>query len=220
MPKGRIASLAGLGEKNQAPLVETDIHELGDKRLNPEEGVIKQREELLSRAGKFRIYGQDELEDPDRALGPKLSYTEIISRLRRITPKLKAIDGSPGNIAVYFPRNARDYEDTVREWDYEHDNKRDPFFRRHRYVCGFPKHDLPEYSTVDVDTSLLPTREKRGWRTVLIALIKQGTMSYNEAVAQFGDVGTDRRGWRWNEQLAPWKNNPNIRFKQETQENR
>lgn len=220
MPKGRVASLAGLGLKNQAPMVETDIHELGDKRLNPEEGVIKEREALLTKASKYRIYGQDELEDPDRALGPKLSYTEVISRIRRAQPQLKAIDGSPGNIALYFPRNPKDYAATCQEWDWEHDSLKDPFFRYNRYVGGFPKHELPEYSTVDIDTSLLPTREKRGWRSVLITLVKQGVMSYGEAIAEFGDVGTDRRGWRWNEQLAPWKANPTQRFKQDTQENR
>ena len=204
----------------EAPYVETDKRMLGDSHLDPAENVIKQREELLTKAGKFRIYGQDELEDPERAFGPHLQYTELISKLRKVAPKLKAIDGSPGNIALYFPRSAKDYADTLREWDWEHDNKRDPFFRRMRYVGGFPKHSLPEYSTVDIDTSMLPTREKRGWRSVLITLIKQGVLSFNEAVSQFGDVGMDRRGWRWNEQLAPWKQRPNIRFKQETQENR
>lgn len=218
MPKGRFASLKGLGTKNRAPLVETDIHELGDKRLNPEEGVIRQREELLAKAGKYRIYGQDELENPERALGPKLQYTEIISKLRRIAPKLKAIDGSPGNIALYFPRNDKDLEATAREWDWEHDQKKDPFFRLNRYVGGFPKGDLAEYSTVDIDTSLLPTRENRGWRSVLITLIKQGVISYSDAVSEFGDVGHDKRGWRWNEQLRPWKFLAGTKFKQETQE--
>lgn len=203
-----------------APYVETDKRMLGDSHLDPAENVYKQREELLAKAGRFRIYGQHELENPDRGLGPKLQYTELISRLRQIAPRLKAIDGSPGNIALYFPRTRRDYEDTLREWDWEHDMKQDPFFRRMRYVGGFPKHDLPEYSTVDIDTSLLPTRERRGWRSVLITLVKQGVVSYHDAVRQFGDVGMDRRGWRWNEQLRPWKQRPYEKFKQETQENR
>ena len=203
-----------------APYVETDIRMLGDSHLDPAENVIKQREELLSSAGKYRIYGQDELENPDRGLGPKLQFTELISRLKAIAPTLKAIDGSEGNIALYFPRTKKDYEDTVREWDWEHDQKQDPFFRRMRYVGGFPKDDLPEYSTVDIDTSKLPTREKRGWRSVLITIIKQGVASYQDVISQFGDVGTDKRGWRWNEQLRPWKQRQHERFKQETQENR
>lgn len=203
----------------EAPYVETDKRMLGDSHLDPAENVVKQREAALAQAGKFRIYGQAELEDPNRGLGPKLQYTELISRLKMIAPRLSAVDGSPGNIALYFPRTRKDYEDTVREWDWEND-KKDPFFRVNRYVGGFPKQELPEYSTVDIDTSLLPTREKRGWRSVLITLVKQGVISYHDAVLKFGDVGTDRRGWRWNEQLRPWKQRPFERFKQETQENR
>lgn len=204
----------------EAPYVETDIRMLGDTHLSPQESVIREREKCLKDASKFRIFGQDELENPERALGPRLQYTELISRLKSIAPELKAVDGSEGNIALYFPRTQRDYADTLREWDYSQKGKDDKFFQAHRYVCGFPKQDLPEYSTVDIDTSLLPTRERRGWRTVLITLIKQGVITYSDAVAQFGDVGTDQRGWRWSEQLLPWKLRPEIKFKQETQENR
>src|SRR5579859_1726396 len=163
-----------------APYVEPDKRMLGDSHLDPTENVVKQREELLTAAGKYRIYGQEELEDPERGLGPKLQYTEFISRLRLIAPRMVAVDGSPGNVALYFPRTRRDYEDTLKEWDWEQDRKLDPFFRFMRYVGGFPKQELPEYSTVDIDTSLLPTREKRGWRSVLITLIKQAVISYQD----------------------------------------
>jgi hypothetical protein len=199
-------------------LVEVDKNELGDKRLNPEEAVCRERESLLQKAGHYRIDGQDELEDPERACGPRLQYTEVISRIKREAPSLKVVEGSPGSVALYFPRTAKDLEHTIREWDWEHDNKRDPFFRHHRYVGGFPKQEMAEYSTVDVDTSMLPTREKRGWRSVLMALVKQGCLSYAQAVRAFGEVGSDKRGWRWNQQLHPWKSNPNRAFKFETQE--
>ena len=220
MSKGRVASLPGLGTKNEAPMVETDIHELGDSRLNPEEAVFRERESLLQKAGQYRIDGQDELEDPERACGPRLQYTEVISRIRQVVPNLKVCEGSPGNVALYFPRLGKDLEHTLREWDWENDRKKDPFFRHYRYVGGFPKEEMAEYSTVDVDTSMLPTREKRGWRSVLMALVKQSVLSYAQAVKAFGDVGTDKRGWRWNQQLYPWKSNPNRAFKFETQEYR
>ena len=193
---------------------------LGDAHLDPKEGVIREREKCLKDASKFRLFGQDELENPERALGPRLQYTQLISRLKLIAPELRALDGSEGNIALYFPRTARDYADTLREWDYTQIGKDDKFFQAYRYVGGFPKQEIPEYSTVDIDTSLLPTRERRGWRSVLITLVKQGVITYSDAVAQFGDVGTDKRGWRWSEQLLPWKRSPETKFKQEIQENR
>lgn len=200
-----------------APYVETDKRMLGDSHLSPEEGVIREREKCLKQAGQYRIYGQAELENPERALGPRLPYTQFIAKLRYIATELKAIDGSQGNIALYYPRSAEDYAATLREWSER--GKNDHFFQYHRYVGGFPKEDLPEYSTVDIDTSLLPTRERRGWRSVLITLIKQGVVSFNDAVSMFGDVGTDRRGWRWNEQLHPWRLAAAGKFRQETQEN-
>lgn len=203
----------------EAPYVETDKRMLGDTHLSPQESVFREREKCLKDASKFRLYKQDELEDPERALGPRLQYTEFVSRLRRILPEMRFLDGSEGNIALYVPRRAEDYLATLREWDYGMKGKDDKFFQFHRYVGGFPKQPLPEFSTVDIDTSLLPTRERRGWRSVLIALIKQGNASYADAVAEFGDVGTDRRGWRWSEQLLPWKIRPNTKFKNETQEN-
>lgn len=195
-------------KSRKAPLVEADINELGDKRLNPEEGVAQKREECLSMVANRRIGGQSELEDKERGSGPRLQFTEIISRLRREIPTLRVLDGSPGNIALYVPRTDGEFREAKAEWDWG----RDEFFLYHKYVGGFPKQEIPEYSTIEIDTSLLPTRENRGWRSILITLLKQGVMSYRQAVRQFGDVGSDRRGWRWREQTAKWRQEPTSRF--------
>lgn len=191
-----------------APYVEPDSRMLGDSHLNPEETVIKTREKCLSMCANKRIGGQDELEDKERGSGPRLQFTEIISRLKREIPKLRAVDGSPGNIALYFPRNNKEFAEAKQEWDFI----KDEFFLFHKYVGGFPKQDIPEYSTVEIDTSLLPTRENRGWRSILISLLKQGILSYKQAVHQFGDVGTDQRGWRWREQTHMWRSAPEKAF--------
>src|SRR5579862_1847765 len=128
-------------------LIETDKAELGDKRLNPDEAVIKEREELLSMAAKNKIAGQAELEDPRRSLGPRISYTDLIARLRLIIPELHATDGSPGNIALYYPRDPKELEEAIREGL----AVADEFFIFHKYVGGFPKEDIPEYSHIDID---------------------------------------------------------------------
>lgn len=203
-----------------APYVETDKRMLGDSHLSPEESVIREREKCLKQASQFRLYGQDELEDPDRACGSRLQYTELVSKLRRIAPQLVFLEGSPGNLAVYAPRDAKDYAATLREWDPEHKTKNDAFFKRYRYVGGIPKREIQEYDTVTLDTSLLVTRTANAWRSLLISMIKQAVFSYADAVAEFGDVGTDRRGWRWREQLHPWRQAGSTKFKQQTQENR
>lgn len=183
-------------------LVQTDIHELGDGRLNPEESVAKHREELLAIEAKKRLYGQEELEDPSRALGPRLQFTSFISRLRRLIPSLKVLDGSPGSVALYVPLTQHELAEAMLAWR----NDRDIFFLHHKYVGGFQKIELQEYSTVDIDSSRLATKEHRGWRSVLINLITQEVVSYRAVVKEFGDTGSDQRGWRWREQLARYNN--------------
>jgi hypothetical protein len=222
MKKGkRRSKLDEIASTRKAPVVEVDRHELGDKRLNPEEAVIRERESLLAICAKKKIGGQDELEDFNRSQGPRLQFTEIISRLRHAAPALRVLDGSLGNVALYFPRNQREYKEVVRESD----GSQDGFFLYHKYVSGMPKAGIPEYASVDIDTSHLPTREGwmtngafvqgHSWRSVLIALMRAGVISYSAAVRQFGDVGTDKRGWRWNEQTRPWRNNPDKVFTQD-----
>ena len=194
-------------------LIQPDINELGDKRLDPIENVARKREECLAMASKRRLPNQEDLEDPDRAFGPRLQHTDFISRLRKVVKNLKVLDGSPGSVALYAPRTSKEITDHEKQWFEEQadasfrDCKRqDIFFLHHKYVGGFPKQELQEYSTIDVDNARLATKEHRSWRTVLINLIQQGVVSYRAVVREFGDCGTDRRGWRWREQLCKYSN--------------
>jgi len=208
LPKGRLASLGGLGKNNQAPMVETDIHELGDKRLNPEEGVIKEREDLLKKARKFRVQDQDELENPARSEGARIPYTELLKRLNKVCPQLTAREGSPGSLALYYPRNADELDEALREG-----GSSDVFFIFNKYAGGMPKEDLPEWGYVDIDTSLIATHEHlRGWRTVLIGLIRAGAISYADAINEFGDPGTDPRNISWMRKTIEWRLHPNKKF--------
>lgn len=202
--------LAEMLAARRAPLVEADINELGDKRLDPIESVASQREKALQQASQYKIAKQEELEDQNRSLGPRLQYTELISRLKRAIPALKVMDGSPGNIALYFPRDRKELEEATNNWDYL--EGKDTFFLQYKYVGGFPKAEIPEYSTIDIDTSHLPTKEHRGWRSVLITLLKAGAVPYEKLLKEFGDVGTDKRGWRWQDQTAKWRSNPTAQF--------
>jgi hypothetical protein len=185
---------------NKAPLVVTDITELGDKRLNREENWAREVEKSLRLASQHKIAGQAELEDEERSSGPRLQFTEIISRVRREAPQLKVMDGIAGYVALYFPRNRQEMSED------ERDPARDAFFYHHKYVGGMPKCELPEYGHILLDTSFLPTKEAlRGWRTVLIGLVKAGVLSYKAAVRQFGEA-TGQRSSRWFEALQKYKN--------------
>ncbi len=75
------------------------------------------------------------------------------------------------------------------------------WYADYKYIGGFPKHDLPEWSHVLIDSSHLPTREVHGWRSILVSAIKSGAISYNAAVREFGNPESDQRSTRWYSQL-------------------
>jgi hypothetical protein len=167
-------------------LIQTNHDELGDKRLNPEEGLAKFKEENATLVQNRRLHKQDELEDQERSAGPRLAYQEVIRRLLKCNSGIRVKDGSLGNVALYavLPN-----EEGVPE---------------QQYVGGMPKEPLPEYSHIIVDERGLPKRELRGWRSVLMSLVKSGAITYRGAVKQFGEA-TGQRSWRWHEQLRKYK---------------
>ncbi len=175
-------------------------HQLGDEHLNPEEAVIREREDLLRMSAKAKIYGQEELEDTDRSAGPRLYYAEILRRLRILNPRLAVLDGIEGNVALYRPLEPWEYDPET--WDAE----KPDWFNQYKYVGGMKKAWLPEYAHVLLDTSNLPTREIRGWRSVLLALIKSRTITVEGAIQQFGDPSNDQRSGRWDEQIWEFRN--------------
>lgn len=192
-------------------LIQPDINELGDKRLDAKENVARKREECIAMAGKRRIANQDDLEDPSRVLGPRIQFTDLVARLKRIVPTLTVREGLPGNVALYAPCNAEELAMQTLTW--QHDKNK--FFMHNKYVGGFPKQPLHEFSGLEVEEfTRLANKEIRGWRSVLIMLLEQGLVTYKKVIEEFGDVGTDRRGWRWREATQAWRNKPLEKFKQ------
>ena len=78
---------------------------------------------------------------------------------------------------------------------------KDDFYISHKYVGGILMESLPEWGHVTVDSSLIAHHEVRGWRSVLIGLIKAGVVPYSVAVKEFGDPYNDSRSKYWFEQL-------------------
>lgn len=205
-----MSKLTEICETRKAPLVETDINELGDKRLDPKEGVAYQREKCLKQASQFKIEDQDELADGQRVYGPRLAYSNLLARLEKLAPGLEARDGARGQLALYFPRKPKELDAAIREGS---GGNGDLFFLLHKYVGGFPKEEIPEWGYVDIDTSLIATREHlRGWRTVLIGLMHCSVISYQQAIDEFGDPSHDPRSKVWNKKTAEWRMNPTQTF--------
>ena len=197
-----VSSVATKSVAPQSAYVEPIKEMLGDKHLNPEEAVHREREELLKICARKKIWGQDELEDRDRSSGRRMPWTEVVGRLLRCNPGIKVRDGAPGSIALYFHKRHEDYKES--DFDYA-SRPKDDFYIHHKYVGGFEMHPMPEYSSIEIDSSHLPTREFRSWRSVLIGLIKARVITYASAIEHFGDPAGDRRSNRWFEQLQEYR---------------
>lgn len=177
-------------------LIQPDSSLLGDKNVKDAESVAKLKEENDALTPKME--GQDELNDAERSGGPQMPYTEVIRRLRKANREILFRDGSEGNIAVFIPRRRGDED--YGDWD----SAAPDWYNDHHYVTGFPKGPIPEFSHITTDERGRPHREVRGWRTVLMALIKAGGLTYQQAVKHFGEA-EGRRSWRWHKELRKFK---------------
>jgi hypothetical protein len=192
---GQKITAAPVKRSVDAPYVEPDRSQLGDRHLDPKEAVIREREELLKTTSRSKIYGQQELEDQERSAGPRLSYTEIIYRLHKINPQLKVVDGIKGSVAIYRPKfyyeyDIQDKDPTKRAWAWDY-----------KYVGGMEKQSLPEWSHLILDTSNLPVKEIRGWRSVILSCVKNRAITSAQADEQFGNPMFDSRSTRYREQV-------------------
>lgn len=180
-------------------------HQLGDTHLDPKEEVARQREELLHDISGRKAYGQDEIEKVARSEGPRMYYSVFLRKLKALYPQFLVKDGIPGNVAIYRPKTEAEiindgYDLSAPRWHSEH-----------KYVTGFPKEQLPEWGHYINDTDGIAIREVRGWRSVLIALIKQGIVTYEAVAAEFPDPIHDSRSKLWFEQLHQYMNKENSR---------
>jgi hypothetical protein len=163
---------------------------LGDKRLSPEEGNFKIREGNQKLIDEKKLRGQSLLENKDMAMsGMAMQPSEFIRKIQKINSSIIVEKGGyPDCVAVRYPTYDEDEHKIVR-----------------KYVSGFPVNEMmQEFSHITVDAKGLPHREVRGWRSVLLALIKQGILTYPQVKAAFGEP-TGQRNVLWNEQMRERK---------------
>lgn len=174
--------------------------QLGDKHLDPKEAVAREREELTKAIAPRKAYGQEELDNSGRSQGARLYYSVLLRKLKTVYPNLLVKDGIPGNVAVYRPKTESE------KINDGYDLSRPQWHNESRYVTGFPKDWIPEWGHYLNDTDGIAEREVRGWRSILIAMIKQGLITYAAAVKEFGNPEHDQRSRFWFEQLHEYMN--------------
>lgn len=178
--------------------------QLGDKLLDPKEEVIRQREGLLKDISNRRAYGQEDIEQSERSEGSRLYYSALLAKIRKMLPTMLVRDGIIGNVACYRPKSDAEilndgYDLGAPKW-----------YNEHKYFTGFPKEWIPEWGHYINDTDGIALKEVRGWRSVLIAMIKQKLVTYDAVVAEFGDPIHDQRSQYWFEQLHEYMHKENA----------
>jgi hypothetical protein len=183
-------------------LIVNDRSLLNDGRIDEHESLAKIKEGNRKLVEKFRMPGQAELEDVDRSSGARMSYREIIRRLRNINLNIKAVDGSPDSIALYVLKTRKEMAESANE---PNDPTKYDWYKDFKYVTGCPKGFIPEYGAVTVDERGVAKREEpRGWRSLLIALVKSRAITYQQAQEEFGPA-MGKRSWRYEEQLQQYR---------------
>jgi hypothetical protein len=159
---------------NKAPAI-IAVQDLNS--ISPAEAIAKAKEDTLKAASANRVPDQAILEDQTMAkqAGYWLDWNELIRRISLLNPAiLFQKGGAPNAIAVRYPK--RDEHGDVHQ----------------EYITGFYCESLPEYSSVTLDEKGLPHREIRGWRSVLVALIRAGALSKKQCDTIFGPAMGER----------------------------
>jgi hypothetical protein len=74
-----------------------------------------------------------------------------------------------------------------------------------QFLTGMPKGDLTEFSYAICDERDLPLEERRGWRTVIIYCLLKGAITWDQAVAEFGEPQDGWNEQRWCEATAEFR---------------
>lgn len=157
---------------NKAPVI---IDRADMYAISPAEAVAKAREDTARMAADKRIPDQNLLEKKEMAKGYYLDWNELVRRIGNLNSKILFQPGGISNaIAVRYPK-----PDGMGGFELE-------------YVTGFYCKPLPEFSSVETDDKGLPTREIRGWRSVLTALIRCGALTKKQCDVTFGPALGER----------------------------
>ncbi len=114
-----------------------------------------------------------------RRLGHVMHSNEFLARLKKIVPNLVIWPGKRGNdLSLY-----RIFGDEV------------------DFICWCGQKYLPEFSIVEFNKDRQPINEIRGWRTVLIRVIKFDLLTEKQAEEEFGRPTSPQEARFWDRQL-------------------
>lgn len=181
----------------KAPSVIIDPTVLGDRLPRDGDSIAKVKEDTQNfRDTHHKLHDQDFLTNQESAQVNYLDPFVFIQRLRKLNGGLLfGVGGKPGCVSLW-----------VKALDDEPDSPTFGKLTEMPIACGFRiDRPLPEFSWLETDKWNIATREgERGWRTVLIRLIKGGFLKYPAVKAEFGEP-LGERGKPWHQQLREYK---------------
>jgi hypothetical protein len=154
-----------------APVMSTDEH------------VWSQREKNYVAATAQRWAHQDDYRNDAARVGNLMSHSDLICRLRRLIPDLYFTEGRIiGDLAVY--RTYGGPQTRLNGNSFE-------------YLFYMPTGLMPEFSLYEFSERDVPVKEKqRGWRTILLRLIRTGLLTEEKCREEFGEaVGAGSTVW-------------------------
>lgn len=124
----------------------------------------------------YRQSDHDAFKDFNRRRGEVLHSSDLILRLQNLNPHI-------------FVQQQYNFPD---DWGLYTSQR-----GRIQFLTGLPKGWLTEFSYAIVDERNLPLEERRGWRTVVIYCLMKGAITWEQAVAEFGEPQDGFNEERW-----------------------
>lgn len=143
-----------------------------------------QAEKIEPMLEAYRQYDHAEFKDFNRRRGEAMHSSDLIFRLQKLNPHI-AVQSQynfPGDWGLYSSACGRV-----------------------QFITGLPKGWLHEFSYALVDDRDLPTEERRGWRTCLVYAMMKGAITWEQAVAEFGEPNDSFNDRRWQEVTADFR---------------
>jgi hypothetical protein len=146
-----------------APRLSTAEHTARLRELNFNSEAVKRQ----------RWDHQDDYRDCKARVGRAMASGEFLGRIKKLVPCLHFTDGRLENDIAIF----RTYPCPQPQLD----------GRDFEYLFYCPSGNLPEYSIYEFDERDILVRERlRGWRTVLLRLIRSGLLTIEQSDREFG----------------------------------
>lgn len=125
---------------------------------------------------RYKIPNQEHLTDPERA-GSKVPFFEIVKVVKQLNPSIWFEEArlNPGHGGLY--RTGTDGQP--------------------EFLTAFAMDFLPEFTVVHKDERGLPHKADRGWREVLIMLLKKGAITKQQILKHFSNPSYNVRSEGW-----------------------